>query len=261
MDAHAAPLVVAGDVFDRWNAGPEVINFALDHLPPCYAVPGQHDLPNHDYNAMGRSAYGTLVRAGHITNLGPRSRHYVNGVYLFGHPWGHAIEPPAPLPTNAQPGIRLAVVHEYIWHTKATAYPGAPPAKRAAKRHRDLAGYDAAVFGDNHKGFLINRGRLFNAGGMMRRRTDEVNYQPRYGLLHDDGTISAVPFDTSADVIDGAHSEAAAVETALDLTGFIAGLDGLGGVVGDYRSEVCRYMDTHGTDDAVRAAVLEALGG
>src|SRR5688500_1062308 len=42
------PILCAGDIFDKWNAPPELIHFALEHLPDgMICVPGQHDLPNH----------------------------------------------------------------------------------------------------------------------------------------------------------------------------------------------------------------------
>ena len=64
------PILCAGDVFDRWNSPPELINFALEYLPPqMYSIPGQHDLPNHNYNEIDRSAYWTLVAANKITNV------------------------------------------------------------------------------------------------------------------------------------------------------------------------------------------------
>src|SRR5688572_18895632 len=43
------PVICAGDIFDRWNPPPELVNFALRFLPNgMICVPGQHDLPNHN---------------------------------------------------------------------------------------------------------------------------------------------------------------------------------------------------------------------
>ena len=61
VETHKCPLIVAGDVFDEgWRAHkcpPELVNFAIRHLPVCYAVPGQHDLPHHRYADVDKSAY------------------------------------------------------------------------------------------------------------------------------------------------------------------------------------------------------------
>ena len=43
---HAVPIVCAGDVFDKWNSPPELINFALKHLPEMYAILPNHNLQN-----------------------------------------------------------------------------------------------------------------------------------------------------------------------------------------------------------------------
>ena len=55
------PVLCAGDVFDRWNSPPELINFAIKNMPPMWAVPGQHDLPHHRLDEVHRS--GLWMRA------------------------------------------------------------------------------------------------------------------------------------------------------------------------------------------------------
>ena len=46
-----------------------LISFAIRELPSCYAIPGQHDLPNHSYTDIQRSAYWVLVEAGIIKKI------------------------------------------------------------------------------------------------------------------------------------------------------------------------------------------------
>ena len=50
------PECLRANIYTKW---PELINWAIKHLPPMLAVPGQHDLPYHDYKELGRSAYAT----------------------------------------------------------------------------------------------------------------------------------------------------------------------------------------------------------
>ena len=64
--ANGKPILVAGDIFNRWNANPELINFLIEELPILHAIPGNHDLPNHSFDEIERSAYWTLVKAGKI---------------------------------------------------------------------------------------------------------------------------------------------------------------------------------------------------
>ena len=71
------PIFCAGDIFDRWNAPPELINFALRNLPDdMLCVPGQHDLPNHRLDEKHRSGYGVLSNAGKIEDLSNKKHPY-----------------------------------------------------------------------------------------------------------------------------------------------------------------------------------------
>ena len=67
------PVICGGDVFDKWNSPPELINFALAELPGTMeSVAGQHDLPHHSWPERRKSAYWTLVESGKIKTLDGR---------------------------------------------------------------------------------------------------------------------------------------------------------------------------------------------
>lgn len=187
------PIVYAGDIFDRWNAPPELINFALEYLPQGYAVPGQHDLPLHNPNDISKSAYWTLVTTNSLCNLrAGKTRKVADGFYLTGFPWGSLLESTEPPRFGF---FRLAVVHKYCWlprHNPAQKDAGFAP---AIKQH--LNGFDAIVVGDNHSGFIS--GNLINCGTFFRRRIDERNYRPMIGLLLASGKIVPYYMDVSQD--------------------------------------------------------------
>lgn len=196
---HHCPVVIAGDLFDRFDPSPALINFALAQLPFCYAVPGQHDLPHHNYQDVKRTAYWTLVEAGRVVDLKPGRPRAVPGARLFAFPWGH------PLAANGETppleGLRVAVAHHYVW-AEGHGFPGAPPGQRVGALRASLAGYDVAVFGDNHKGFCSRkpgRATIINCGGFMRRKSDEENYRPRVWLVRGDGSVEPHALDTAAD--------------------------------------------------------------
>ena len=197
------PVVCSGDVFDRWNSPPELINFALENLPTLYAVPGQHDLPNHSYNLIKRSAYWTLVKTRRIIDLKPNQPVDVGQLRLWGFPFGVPVKP-CKAPHHAT--LDVAVIHSYIW-VKSACYPDAPEDKRLKSYADKLKGYDTAVFGDNHKGFLhrvnCDYGEsgcaVFNCGGFFRRKIDEWDHRPSVGLLHDDRTVKRHYLDCSQD--------------------------------------------------------------
>ena len=193
---------------------------AWDYLKDDYAIPGQHDLPYHDYDAMDGSAFGVLVKGGCIKLVEPDKPIYVkeSKLVLHGFPWGFPIKPQTSS-AFAKGVIHLAVIHAYCWH-KENTYTGASKSQNAVAYKKKLKGYDAALFGDNHKGFLIKSGAttILNNGGFMRRKSDEINSTPSMGLLFNDGSIERVYLDCEKDVFINPH-------TLRDMVGEIDGVD------------------------------------
>lgn len=257
-DEHGCPVVYAGDIFDRWNAPPEVINFALERLPHGYAIPGQHDLPHHSYPDIKRSAYWTLVEAGQLENLVPGVPLVAGHLALHGWPWGHAIEPPRG--PSAAGLLQVAVVHAYVW-TKGTGYPGAPQTARLGAYRKALAGYDVAVFGDNHKGFIATPPGpwVCNCGGLMRRKTDERDYRPGVGLILSDGTVKRHYLDTEGEAFLEITVSEEFVERLLDVRKFVKELEGLGvSDALDFKSAINRFLKAHAVPERVVEIILEA---
>lgn len=260
------PVVIAGDVFDVWKSPPELVNFVIRLFRglEVYAVPGQHDLPNHVYEDMHRSSYGTLVEAEAIRNVAysaadvgknPRLR-------MLGFPWGreiHELEGREDYPDDDS--VYLAVCHRYVWMNERTCYPGAPKEQHLAVLKKQLQGYDAAVFGDNHKGFAARSGNcgVLNCGGFMPRKSDERDYKPRIGLLTDEGDVDQVFLDTSKDRWIDPEDEAELIDRQFDLSGLIGEFESLGADALDFEEALIRMMDKEGTDDSVRRKVADAL--
>jgi hypothetical protein len=260
------PIICAGDLFDRWNSPPELINFALDCLPKMWAVPGQHDLPNHNHDERHKSAYETLVKAWRVLDIGHglKTIGTPQGLMnLFGFPWGKALHGPGEW-THAQ-RINLAVVHSYIW-VDGTGYPGAPEDKRARGYRVALEGYNACLFGDNHKSFIThwtddsgNVCTVYNNGTFFARHSDERNYKPHVGVLYDDGSIERHYLDTSRDEWADVDTAIIKPELNFDAAKFLDGLQTLGMDALDYRAAVGRALDELGAADEVRKLVMEAM--
>lgn len=259
------PILCAGDIFDKWNSPPELIRFALEHLPDgMICVPGQHDLPNHSFEEIHRSAYGVLREAGKIRCAATHRRAEVparshidlgqSGWKVYGFGWNEEIEQPW------QKGPNLALVHKYVWTIETSYGPGTPEASHLNQFMKPLKAYKAAVFGDNHKGFLkqLKTGTaVLNCGGFMRRKSDEVRYQPRVGLLHADGSIKLHKLDTSKDQFRTPEEMASAVE--VDMTGFVEELSRLGEHGLDFRESVRQAVASGDLPGPVREKVLKCL--
>lgn len=196
------PLLIAGDIFDRFNATPEAINFALKALPdvPTYAIPGNHDLALHNYEDIKKTAYWTLVESGKIQNIVPGKPVEIGNMRVWGFPAGFKV---APVPKSLKHSmiLEVALVHSYVW-TKDYKHEKAPLAENLVEFADALRTYDVAIFGDNHKGFQakIEGCRVLNCGTFLRRKMDEKDYQPAVGLIHTSGLVERFFLNTHQDI-------------------------------------------------------------
>ena len=181
----------------------------------------------------------------------------VGNAYIWPFPWGFDIEP-VPKEDDV---VKLAVAHRYVWTTEKTCYPGAPAEQNLAGLKKQLEGYDAAVFGDNHKGFMAMSGDCWtlNCGGFMPRKSDERNYRPRFGLLSDEGSIDQVFLDTSKDKWVDPKDVNELIDEPMNLVGLIDELESLGGDALNFVEILERYLEREKIDDEVKKLVIQAL--
>lgn len=260
------PVICAGDIFDRWNASPELINFALRELPNgMYCVPGQHDLPNHQLGQMGRSGYGVLKQTGKILDLSGKRLHIFQEdeiipnapeVRVYGCGWGQGLEDDE---LEEFDGVSVAVIHRYCWLNDNTRFPGAPPEAKATALKKELSPFDVAVFGDNHISFLATVGncKVFNCGGFIRRKSDEMLYQPSIGILFDNGDVEVRHLNTCRDKFHKGKIEDK--ETPFDLRSFIKELESLGEHGLDFRQTVKEHLESQDLPKQTKQLILEAL--
>lgn len=234
----------SGDIFDRWNPSPELINFALARLPSgMLAVPGQHDLMHHRYDLMHKSGYGVLKGANKIYDLTPSPWSLGDGgTFVYGFGWNQPINPP-------RVGLlRVALIHRYVWTIKS-GYPGASEESHLEKMMGDLKKYHVAVFGDNHCPFQkkLKTGTLvWNCGTFIRRKSDEIKYCPRLGILCSTSgekpsyTIEYHYLDTSIDRFHDRPEEREQKE--FDMREFLESLEDLGEQGMNFREAVERHL-------------------
>lgn len=256
--------ICAGDVFDKWNPNPELINFLLDNLPyGFHAVPGQHDLPYHNFEDWHRSGFGTLVKSNKLTMLYPDGATMTHDLIMYGFPWGYEVKRCPHGHGNDQLDSRpkLAVIHHYCWTKSANTYPGSDDNDQLAVFRKVLKGYSAALFGDNHKGFLINKKPkkcpVLNPGSFMCRKLDERDHKPCVGLLHADSSIKRHYLDTSkdrwVDLTDSKNKELLRAEE------FLEELARLGDTYLDFREALNRFFKTEQVSNAVQKVILKAM--
>lgn len=261
----SAPVIVAGDIFDRWNAPAELINMLLKELPQIYAVCGNHDLCNHDYSQLHRTAYGTLVEAGKIINVEPGKPVDVAGWHpfrLYGFPYGFPI---SPLEKGNGLVTEIAVLHAYVWTDKSGGYPGAPEDQKGAAIKEKGKGFDVILTGDNHSQISMTTKPplLYNPGGFLRRRMDERHFASRVGLLkvRESGElyIESHYLDVSSDVFtDEDTAETLKQEGMEDL---LQELNDLTDTAIDFESRLRQVMKSMSVPILVKRAITNALEG
>lgn len=262
-------ILCAGDVFDKWNSPPELINFALKYLPDnMYCIPGQHDLPQHNYEDINKSAYYTLVQAEKIQNILPEVMVLQDErkITLTGFPFGYKIKERGSHTNISFPKtICIALVHEYIW-IKGHNYTTAPKENQLSRALNDfinkkLKGYDVIIYGDNHKGFSTNRSNteIFNCGSLMRRNSDQIDYKPQVGLLYSDGSVKPYYLDITQDKHLDVSKEALGEDT-LNMKSFIEELEKLGDTDLDFTEAMNRYLSDNKISMPICNIILKAMG-
>lgn len=253
---HNVPILCAGDIFDRWNCPVALTNWALDHLPPMIAIPGQHDLPYHQLEAIQNSSYWNLVKHGLIQNLIPgKALWEKEKLMIQGFPWGTEL---TPCPFESAGKIHIALVHKYIW-IDGHSYSTASEDSKVTKGIWDaLKGWDIVIFGDNHKGFQITKGKqtIFNCGGFQRRKSDEIDYQPQIGLIFSDGSMEPFLLNCSEDVIE-TTSKKEQIREEIDLGAFLNELGELKSTSIDFLEIIGHMMQDK--NERVQKLIIEAL--
>jgi hypothetical protein len=258
------PLVIAGDIFDRWNSPPGLIYFAIEEFNKfsrVFTVPGQHDLPNHRYDERARSAYGVLEAAGSIVNLihgVPYIFEPDGEVCLWGVPWG--FKPPI---VNQSHKFNVAIMHRMVW-AATPPYPGAPEEGNAELIARELAdaGFSSAISGDNHEHLNLRLARdkdynidIMNCGTLMRRHSNEVDYTPSAGLFFSDGHVESVRLDITEDMVR--LPPVGGVVSEFDFSEYLDANQSLSHDSLDFRVIVNQMVSD--VPDNVRVAVLECV--
>jgi len=250
------PIFCAGDIFDKWNSPPELINFALEHLPKMYAIPGQHDLPDHNIKEIYRSAYWTLVKAGKIMHLKESAGVNCSQFTVHGFAFGKKIKKRKTSTKN-----HVALIHQYNWVPKAS-YKKASAKGKVTRKRKEFRGYDIVVCGDNHIPFekMIGETLFWNCGGFMRRHSDEIKHRPRVGLLMQDGTmknhkLKSYHSDKYISVDPKSEKQA-----DMDLTELGNELLKLNDARFDFQVAVNHYMQKYNVRSEVMEIVMKSIG-
>ena len=253
---YTCPILLAGDVFHRYDPNPELINWAIRELPNIIiAIPGNHELPNHRLEDIKKSAFWTLVEIGKI-RYSTEPMTIPEKVPLIIHPFPFGV-PVRPLSNPHDLGLEIALVHDYVYSpSKGEAYPNVASSCRVDKFIKNCQGYDLVVTGDNHTPFEYEN--LFNCGTFMRRRADERNHKPSVGLIHADGHVHRYFLDISKDQFNEDEEEKILFD-GLNISEFLKEMDHLVDNGLDFFDAANRLAQE--LRPAVKEVILKAIEG
>lgn len=253
------PIFCAGDIFDTWDSPPELINFAIKHLPEMYAIPGQHDLPHHNKKEIHKSAYWTLVGANILFPLHSDFRRSIcihHNTYVNGFAYGEKIVPS----TSDSRKKHITLIHQYNWISTAR-YPKAPVQSKVGLNRKEFNGYSLVVSGDNHIPFDCKVGKtlFYNLGCFIRRSQTERAIKPSVLLLMSDWSLKRYPLDISKDKHIAETEEKKAEANNIDISKLISEFESLGDAKFDFVQTVKQYMDRKSVSKGVKRIIIEAM--
>lgn len=265
-ELYAVPLLIAGDVFDKWNSPASLINFAIDVFQEhsavdCFSIAGQHDLPLHSYADIKSSAYWTLVAAGCIKNMSVGGfLSLEGGLDVVGFPYPGADFNQTRLDVLDVPGWNIALLHKYAYiddrHYKGAAVDG-----DARKSNKFFQSFRTTIIGDNHIPWDLRLGTefpsfVFNCGAMMRRSSDQCDFKPSFGIVRGDGSVERRYLYPSEDVFEPVPQDATAPD-GKGIEEFLAELRELHGTTLDYAEQLRRAID--GVTGKAKKYLIESL--
>lgn len=207
------PVLLAGDLFDRWKVSPKLESYAIRNLPDnIIAIPGQHDLKNHNLNLMEETSFNVLSTSGKIKTYNFFSISQVHSLiikpfncYIHTYPYGVPIKPLNDDPGRQKGARNIILMHQFTYVGRT--WPG-NTSTQARKLLKSLPGYDLVICGDNHKTFVVEEdGRLLvSPGSLMRISADQIDHTPCVFLYYaEDNHVEPVYLPIEKGVVSQAH--------------------------------------------------------
>lgn len=178
---------VLGDLFHQPRAATEAVNMVLVGLKdfrevcPVYILPGNHDLPYHDYGNLEQSSLGIVLKS--FPEL--RTREEPSGLILAAAPFG--LDP-------VDPHADVWATHQLVFENAETRPPMAP-GKIAQDLLDEAPGVQVVVTGDYHRGYVYTGAdgrRVITPGCLNIQAADMDDYRPRV-YIWDTATAQVTP--------------------------------------------------------------------
>lgn len=259
------PVLCAGDVVDKWylDKGEQwFVTQIIQLMNNWIAIPGQHDLPQHNVELYDKSWLATLEEANcievfeepHIYKMLNREGVF-NSIYTL--PWG--TEPTGCVKEDTH---TIALIHRMVYQGKPP-YPGAEKDGGAAKSlMRKMKGFDLIVSGDNHETFVEEIGDrlLVNPGSMMRTSAKQIDHEPSVFFWYAEGnTVErvALPYDRHA--VSREHIERTEKHDSR-MQAFVEKLEGEVDLSVGFKENVIKRIKESKVNKGTKEIIMEVVG-
>ena len=201
---YECPVLVSGDIFNKWKPSPFLLSWAIEYLPDnMIVIPGQHDLAQHNIELLNKTGLFVLEKADKIKILSEGEVINIDyGVCIYGYPFGSELQEI----NEENPSIKIAMCHTLTW-VETLPYPGCILSD-GGKLLKKLKGFNLVLVGDNHQSFIVEKDNriLISPGSMMRMTADQVDHTPRVYLWYKEtNTVEPVYLPIEQGVISREH--------------------------------------------------------
>lgn len=204
------PLIIAGDIFDKAKEASTYlltelrILFDKYELSNVYAIAGNHDEPNHNFNLLKNSCFQIAENMGIFSNL--NNKGLLLEKNLFCYPFYDDFDN-----LEEVEDTEIYVIHQFVYAGKKPR-PNAPEIGNANNILRLFPKAKIVIAGDNHDGFVyqhpVTEQILVNCGAIIRDTAAQIDYKPRVYIVYNDLSVEAHYLDISKDKITNKHIQA-----------------------------------------------------
>lgn len=191
------PILVAGDIFEKWKNSPWFIYWAYKNLPNgIVTIPGNHELRFHSFKEYPQSTLYLLenlqVQNWSLTVLKNEKwsgfcKESTNKIVAYGTPFGVDVKLPWQEEKLSEDSCRrVLILHDFVWDSeqKPPWATGVYSPKEILDKFGKYA--DLILTGHNHESFTAEKNGtiLVNPGSMVRNAADQADFLPRCFLYY-----------------------------------------------------------------------------
>ena len=239
-------IAMAGDIYHKPSV-PDIMKnifFSIFEGLSVGIMPGQHDLPNHNYNEIERSSFGVLWNSGKFQSM------CTFGDYIL---YGEE-----EITTRKKSNILF--LHDLIFENEKSIPPNVE-AKLAQDVLDKYPDYDWILCGDNHHGFHYkNKGRhLIMSGCINRQAADYIDYEPCIWFIDTkENIVEKILMPDDVNMVDTSHIKNKE-EKEERVSAFVTSIKENKGVSLDFEENVRNSLLSKDIEDGVKITVRELM--